>query len=58
MSKLNKCDSFVFIDGVSNKEYEIPHDVVFFEMSITQHSGGEIRTTSHNMNILKKYEIN
>ena len=57
MSKLNKCDYFVFIDGVSNKVYEVPHDVVFFEMSITQYSGGEIRTTEHNMNILKRYEV-
>ena len=56
ISKQNKCDAFVFIDGVANKEYEVPHDVVFYEMSITPHAGGEIRTTSHNMSILSKYE--
>ena len=56
-SKLNKCDAFIFIDGVMNKEYEVPHDVVFFEMSIAPSSGGEIRTTEHNLSILNRYEI-
>jgi hypothetical protein len=56
LSKQNKCDAFVFIDGVANKEYEVSHDVVFYEMSITPHAGGEIRTTAHNMSILSKYE--
>ena len=55
LSKQNKCDAFVFIDGVANKEYEVPHDVVFYEMCITPASGGEIRTTAHNLSILSKY---
>ena len=57
-SKFYKCDAFVFIDGVSDTVYEVPHDVVLFEMSITPASGGEIRTTKHNLNILKNYEVN
>jgi hypothetical protein len=54
-SKCNKCDAFIFIDGVNNKEYEVPHDVVFFEMSITK--DGQLRTTEHNLAILEQYEI-
>ena len=54
-SKFNKCDAFIFIDGVNNKEYEVPHDVVFFEMSITK--DGQLRTTEHNLDILEQYEI-
>ena len=54
-SKFNKCDAFIFIDGVNNKEYEVPHDVVFFEMSIT--NDGQLRTTEHNLAILEQYEI-
>lgn len=56
-SKQNKCDAFVFIDGVNNKEYEVPHDVVIYEMAISPYSGGEIRTTEHNLSILEQYEI-
>ena len=56
-SKKDKCHSFVFIDGINNKEYEIPHDVVFNEMKITEASGGEIRATKYNMPIFSKYEI-
>jgi hypothetical protein len=56
-SKQNKCDAFVFIDGVKNKEYEVPHDVVIYEMAISPHAGGEIRTTEHNLSILNRYEI-
>ena len=54
-SKFNKCDAFIFIDGVNNKEYEVPHDVVFFQMSISK--DGQIRTTPHNLDILEPYEI-
>ena len=54
-SKFNKCDAFIFIDGVNNKEYEVPHDVVFFQMSISK--DGQIRTTEHNLAILEQYEI-
>jgi hypothetical protein len=54
-SKQNKCDAFIFIDGVNNKEYEVPHDVVFFQMSISK--DGQIRTTPHNLDILEPYEI-
>ena len=54
-SKFNKCDAFIFIDGVNNKEYEVPHDVVFFQMSISD--DGQIRTTEHNLSILEQYEI-
>lgn len=57
MSKFNKCDTFVFIDGVIDTVYEVPHDVAFFEMIITPAAGGEIRTTKHNLSILKKYEV-
>jgi hypothetical protein len=56
-SKFNKCDAFIFIDGVNNKEYEVPHDVVFFEMSVRPANGGEIYTTEHNLAILEQYEI-
>lgn len=55
-SKLHKCDTFIFIDGVANIVYEVPHDVVFFEMSITPAAGGEIRTTRHNLEILERYK--
>ena len=57
MSKLNKCDTFVFVDGVSDTVYEVPHDVVIFEMIVTPAAGGEIRTTKHNLSILKNYEV-
>ncbi len=56
-SKFGKCEAFIFVDGVANKEYEIPHDVVFTEIKITPASGGEIRTTKHNIDIFEKYEI-
>ena len=57
ISKQNKCDYFIFIDGAENKVYEVPHDVVFYEMSInpSTSNGGSIKTTKHNMEILLKY---
>ena len=57
-SKKDKCHSFVFIDGVNNKEYEVPHDIVFSKMKITKAAGGEIRANKFNMPIFSKYEVN
>ncbi len=59
ISKQNKCDYFIFIDGAENKVYEVPHDVVFYEMSINPgaSNGGSIKTTKHNMKILLRYEV-
>ena len=58
-SKQNKCDYFVFVDGAVNKVYEVPHDVVFLEMSINPRANGHdsLATTKHNMEILLRYEL-
>lgn len=56
-SKKSKFDRLILIDGVLDKEYCVPHDVVFNELTITPASGGEIRTTKKNLEILKRYEV-
>tara|TARA_A100001011_G_scaffold64694_1_gene65388 strand:+ start:1253 stop:1687 length:435 start_codon:yes stop_codon:yes gene_type:complete len=60
LSKRDKCDYFIFVDGLRAKVYEVPHDVVFSEMIVNPGSyknGGVVVTTKHNMEILSKYLI-
>jgi len=53
-SKKSLCDYFIFVDGVNDIEYQVPHDVVFNEMII---KSNEICTTKANMKILSKYKV-
>tara|TARA_A100001201_G_scaffold135209_1_gene123328 strand:- start:521 stop:952 length:432 start_codon:yes stop_codon:yes gene_type:complete len=60
LSKRDKCDYFIFVDGLRNKVYEVPHDVVFYKMIVNTGSaknGGYVKTTKHNMKILSRYLI-
>ena len=53
-SKKGLCDYFIFVDGVNDIEYQVPHDVVFNEMII---KSNEICTTKANMKILPRYKV-
>ena len=65
-NKKNKCDYIHVHDGVNNRNFMIPHDVVFYEMKLMVNdnkftfSGSYNKTDNqaiHNTGIMQKYEI-
>ena len=57
-SKKDKCDDFIFGDGIKGKTYEVPHDVVFNQLTIHRwNSGSQIKLTKKNKAILEQYEV-